>query len=644
FTSCTAAQDDRNAYYWNNGERVGVVVAPSSVALRFSVEPSADLIASIAREQGLEPSPNQLYASLRRDRVVVYAVPGGAQVDNRYVAGLQDRLRRSGAPVADVARVVTNARGAVASMPQTLSVGFIDGISGLEDLRGLDDVVVRSISVVRILNDQPRVISYRVNSDSDRTALEIANAVYEYRDNSGRRLVTYAVPTLRFPGELRTIPNQPQHPDDDLYSGQWHLNSASKADVDAPEAWDYTRGAVSGPAATGCGAAERIRIAVLDDGVDTGHPDLIQNISPGKDYTTLTPGPNANPTDVNDRHGTQVAGVIAACGNNGIGVSGICQLCEIVPIKINPSNVDENVAALYDSKSVFGADLVSNSWGRELTDDLRMALDVITGANSGGSGIPVFFAVSNVVTADDCATDISGAESVIAISGSSAADLAGSVASSGNCVDLVAPTASNDDFDGLIVTTDLRTTGAEAESEYTAGFGGTSSATALAAGIAGLVLSLNPDLTAEDVRNILKHTAEKIGTVGTGYNAEGFSPKAGYGRVNAHRAVVPVVKISGPDTPVQVNQPFTIKVSASAPYRLSAIGWTATVRGCSHSTVEWRAVAAAAFKEELWSVSLSKPGKYVFTPDARDALFPLVDAYPHAASKAFPVLPEVVLT
>ena len=78
---------------------------------------------------------------------------------------------------------------------------------------------------------------------------------------------------------------------------------------------------------------------------------------------------------------------------------------------------------------------------------------------------------------------------------------------------------------------------------YTNDFGGTSSATPLAAGVAALVLSVNPKLSRDEVRGILRATADKIGT---GYDAKGFSPRFGYGRVNAARAVAEAKRSAKP--------------------------------------------------------------------------------------------------
>ena len=75
------------------------------------------------------------------------------------------------------------------------------------------------------------------------------------------------------------------------------------------------------------------------------------------------------------------------------------------------------------------------------------------------------------------------------------------------------------------------------EGLYTNEFGGTSSATPLAAGIGALVLSVNPNLTAEQVREVLRKSCEKIDPNNARYNSNGFSETHGYGRVNARRAL-----------------------------------------------------------------------------------------------------------
>ena len=138
-------------------------------------------------------------------------------------------------------------------------------------------------------------------------------------------------------------------PNDPLFLDQWALQK-----IQATKAWDINQGT---PAIT---------VAVIDTGVDYTHPDLSGNIwinqaelngvegedddgngyvddvsgwdFAGRDETDLT-DEDADPMDV-DGHGTHVAGIIAAKGNNGLGISGVCWNVKIMPIKIQADNSD----------------------------------------------------------------------------------------------------------------------------------------------------------------------------------------------------------------------------------------------------------------------------------------------------------------
>jgi subtilisin-like proprotein convertase family protein len=90
------------------------------------------------------------------------------------------------------------------------------------------------------------------------------------------------------------------------------------------------------------------------------------------------------------------------------------------------------------------------------------------------------------------------------------------------------------------VTTDRRGGSGYQSGDYTTveRFGGTSSATPLVAGVCALMLSVNPDLTASEVKEILKDTAEKIDPQGGNYDNNGHSRIYGFGRVDAQRAVL----------------------------------------------------------------------------------------------------------
>jgi hypothetical protein len=149
------------------------------------------------------------------------------------------------------------------------------------------------------------------------------------------------------------------------------------------------------------------------------------------------------------------------------------------------------------------------------------------------------------------APDISSLDNVIAVSGSNDQNQR-SGAGFGDCMEVLAPTSSRLGGTRSIVTTyvdnDDQSSGScittEAGFSYTSCFGGTSAACATTAGVAGLILSVDPNLTREQVKYLLQDTADKIEDVNAEYDAiDGFSrgknnkSTHGYGRINAYEAV-----------------------------------------------------------------------------------------------------------
>ena len=134
-----------------------------------------------------------------------------------------------------------------------------------------------------------------------------SNACSVRRRSGVRRCGPACRPPSACPHSFRTIP-----------SGR---DSWSLGKVKATEAWSVTTG-----------AAETV-VAVLDTGVDLGHPDLQGAFVAGYD----TVNEDADPSD-DHGHGTMVAGVIAARGNNGIGVAGACWRCSLMPVKVISAN------------------------------------------------------------------------------------------------------------------------------------------------------------------------------------------------------------------------------------------------------------------------------------------------------------------
>jgi subtilisin family serine protease len=199
-------------------------------------------------------------------------------------------------------------------------------------------------------------------------------------------------------------------PNDARYAEQWHLNNTGQsgalpdADVDASEAWDLTTGSSS------------TVIAIVDDSVETTHEDLAPNlyVNPGEiagngvdddgnGFTDDVSGwdfanndNNPNPTLANDDHGTAVAGVAAARGGNGLGVSGACPLCKILPVRIGFGSFPDSMYANAIRYAWRKAAVVNNSWGGgSPSSAIQTAIAEGIVQGRGGKGSAILFATGN---------------------------------------------------------------------------------------------------------------------------------------------------------------------------------------------------------------------------------------------------------
>jgi subtilisin family serine protease len=485
----------------------------------------------------------------------------------------------------------------------------------------------QGISVDEIVSRVPLRVVLRVAPGSIHSAVGLASAIYQ----SGH--AEYAVPELHFPMERRSryVPNDPWFP------RQWHLDNTGQgghvrdADVDAPEAWHYTRGSPD------------VVIAVLDDGVQVDHPDLEGNISAlGADFASLPPSRDPSPKTSADRHGTAVAGVAAARGDNGLGVTGICPRCAILPIRVHGSS-NLGTAAAFRYAVEQGADIITNSWGytRDLPiaadDVVRDAIDEAARNGRGGRGTLVVFGMTND-SVDNCrgpTIDISSLDSVVAVGVSNHNDQLGG-SGFGDCMDVVAPSKPKRRTTVGVATTDRTGLDGHSAGAYYESFGGTSAAAPLVAGIAGLLLSLNPSLTRTELERILEHTAEKIDPARAAYDAGGFSAKAGHGRVNAARALLPNAEIEVQPARVEAGEPFSVTITATAPFGIDSVSWFGIDTGIADlDQPRRRTVAGKAFHATTWSgVVIDRPGTFVLGADVQDTRYAgPIATYPHQASR-----------
>ena len=225
--------------------------------------------------------------------------------------------------------------------------------------------------------------------------------------------VAWSEPNFLAELELYSTPNDPFFARQQSLHNTGQNGATPDADVDAPEAWDLRTG------------DERLVIAIIDTGVDTGHPDLrIFRNDPewgdgrenngidddgngyvddyqGWDFYGQDNNPNPGP-GAPAAHGTACAGVAAGIGNNGIGVTGATRNCRILPVKIQS---DDTNGKAYTTTYQIGrairyasdyADVISCSWGYNPPSSwIDSAIDYATASGRSGRGCPVFVASGN---------------------------------------------------------------------------------------------------------------------------------------------------------------------------------------------------------------------------------------------------------
>ena len=380
---------------------------------------------------------------------------------------------------------------------------------------------------------------------------------------------------------------------------RWHLGSTQSRVIDAWATPGLPAGAAKG--------ARSIRIAVLDDGMDIDHPDFAGRVVAQFDFAAGTA--DARPKETSDKHGTACFGV--AGGADSGPASGAAPNCSLIAVR-TPSflGVDEE-AQMFKWAADQKADVISCSWGPAdntgdvdpIPDNVAAAVEYCVTQGRGGKGIPIFFAAGNgdeLVSTDGYASN----PNIIAVAASTSRNVKSWYSDFGPEIWICAPSSGDDNAGELsIFTTDRQ--GAQgynlgsaalgdSTGNYTGDFGGTSSAAPLAAGICGLVLSANPNLTENprtrrEVREVLAATAAKIGT---GYT-NGRSPEFGFGRIDAAAAVQEALRrvgqqpgggtrakptIDGPDRWPRGATPPTFRVDSGAANRFYAVEVAAEAR------------------------------------------------------------------
>ena len=523
----------------------------------FDLEQSEDLIAvrtrskrSVARAVGTVPSPlsaelddGVLLAEYPEAGVEVYRVP--VSPEGRTLAERKEALRES-PDVRFAGGVLVDPRTQEPVLyTENIFIKFVDTADPDDCME-----VLRQAGLT--VKEQ---VTYATNAYFVETVEGTGQKVFEIAAELLRREdVEFCHPELIRPRARKSI-----------FPQQWHLRKTSvgglliDAHANVEAAHEITRG-------------QGITIAVIDDGIDIDHVEFsgFGKLVAPRDATLRSsdPRPKDAGTRFTDDHGTACAGV--ACGNGIEGASGVAPEARLMPIRLASGLGSQREADAFIWAADHGADVISCSWGPPdgrwwnpgdplhrqvfpLPPSTRLAMDYCINHGRGGKGCVILFAAGNgnEPVENDGYASYSKVIAVAACNDRGSRSVYSDFGSAVWCafpsndmghapfnharpltpgiwtVDRVGPHGYNS---GSVADGD-------AAGNYTNSFGGTSSACPGAAGVAALVLSVNPALKWSEVKDLFRRACDRIDPQGGGYDENGHSPKYGYGRLNARTAV-----------------------------------------------------------------------------------------------------------
>jgi subtilisin family serine protease len=398
-------------------------------------------------------------------------------------------------------------------VPDQVLVKFKSSFS--EEMREATVAAYQSRKIRRI----PRLDIYQLQTPEN---VSVEEMLYLLEQNPD---VEYAVPN-----HIRYLAITP---DDPLFSQQYALynpgqtvppgspQGIERPDIKAREAWEETMG------------DEDIIIAIIDSGVDFGHPDLDDKLlSNGYDFVN----DDSDPTDDNG-HGTLVAGIAAAETNNGEGISGVAWNCKILPIKVSDAVGIVDVAteilgierAVQSGAHVINISIAGPGYSQPERDAIR---------NAYNNGVVVVAAAGNAGAGTEYPA---GYDECLAVAATDIEDLRTDWSNYGPEIDVAAP------GEGIVGPVPTWYWG-PGSFPYASG-DGTSFSAPHVSGLAALIISikgldeedvlLDEDgiLIVEDVMNIIRFTADDVNYT----NYSGKDDYIGYGRINMERALVPII-------------------------------------------------------------------------------------------------------
>jgi subtilisin family serine protease len=539
-------------------QRGGQELALKKINDRFTVRLAAgqsiDALAQQLNTQSVKPVPSVDLVELRVDP---------SQLD----AAMQQARDSDAVAFASHVYQLENSPNTLFYLTDQMTIQFADSVDKATIGK---QIAALGLQALQTVAGVPQTFVFQLTPQATDNPIKLANQLMRRLD------VLTAEPNI----VIRTEPLY--RPRDSQYPKQWYLNHGGGADlaagshIFAEAAWDTTRGVRS------------IVVAVADDAIDLNHPDFQGKgkiVAPkdlkGRDTIPL-------PTEQQENHGTSCAGV-AVAEENGDGIVGVAPGCSLMPIRTSGYLDDTAVEQIFNWATDKGAAVISCSWGPSavyfpLSLRQRAVLTRSATQGRGGKGCVIVFAAGNANRPVNGTVNEQGWTNnvlrgptnwlngfavhpdVMTVAATTSLGKKAAYSNWGANISIAAP--SNNAPPGIwlpqtgytftapavrsslpgkgVFTSDRLGTAGYDPSNFTSSFGGTSSACPVVAGVAALVLSANPDLSAQEVKQILQSTADKLvdpepdpqlalrkGT----YDASGHSQWFGYGKVNAARAV-----------------------------------------------------------------------------------------------------------
>lgn len=513
---------DDTPFYYYQGERVLLDVEPSELVVASQAADAGAAAREVLAGLGITPVAEVQLPQAAGHRLIT--LPASTPRERALEA--RNRLRQDAR--FKFASVGYRTRGARSQMLllNRVGVSFREGVS-----RGEVHAIAAQLGtrVIREPDPSRGAFSYWLEYGPQSDPLAVAAALDRHPK------VLWADPD--------NVSDRKQHylPSDPYFAQQYYLRNDTRlnnirVDINAVHAWDLTTGGWA-PSSGG------FTIAVVDDGVEAGHPDFGGQVSYGFDAFNINHSYATYPECSGDSHGTMVAGTILQQHNNAAGGSGAAPGVYIVPIRIFRCGVAASATQIADGLNYawywMGAHVISNSWGGGASSNaITTAVNNGNTQGRGGKGAVFVFAAGNPSNrAGGYVGPVSYPATLASVVAVGAINRYGQVTNyspEGSALDLVAPSGHNTGTCiGDVVSTDLQGSrgcndGPGGDIDYTSTFSGTSAAAPQVSGVFSLLLAREPALTAAQAKTRVYDAADYWGT----------STRFGRGKVNAYRALV----------------------------------------------------------------------------------------------------------